>query len=147
VVVLVLFRTAELAFNWISYDLLKLPRIVVPLKTALTNPHGIWFFTFVFLPVWALAEEILVRAYLIQRIEVLASPWRHATLIAVLSSSAVHVLAHLGYGIGGALTYFISGLVFAVVYLYSGRSLWFVAVIHYLMNLSALVGLNLGLAK
>lgn len=147
VVVLVLFRTIDSLVSWISYDLLKLPRIVVPIKTAITDPHGKWFIAFVTFPVFALAEEILLRAYLIQRIEVLASPSRHATLIAVLVTAVMHAWAHLGYGMGGALIYFTSGLVFAGIYLYSGRSLWFVAVLHYLMNLSALVALNFGLAR
>lgn len=100
---------------------------------ALTYPGLKSFFQFI-LPLWAFSEEMFYRAYLIQRMERLTSTWRYSTLLAVFFSSAVFALGHLQYGASTLPFYVFAGFALSGIYLYTGRSLWFVTLIHWLSN-------------
>ncbi len=127
------FFASEFAFAWISYLVSgSIPEIDETTK-MITDPVSKPFFLLIF-PVYAFAEELFYRAYLIQRLERLIPSSRYSTVLAVLLSSAVFALCHLQYGPGKLPAYFFSALLFAGIYVYTNRSIWFVTLVHWLSN-------------
>jgi membrane protease YdiL (CAAX protease family) len=79
----------------------------------------------------ALGEEIVFRGFLIGRLEfAFGGASRRATSAAVIFSTALFAFAHAYQGPTGILITGILGLVFAMVYVASGRNLWTNIVAH-----------------
>lgn len=91
-------------------------------------------FFFLMLPLWAFTEEIFYRAYLIQRIERLASDWRYPSLLAVFASAMAFTLGHLQYGLSNLPVYIFLASILSGIYLYTKRNIWFVSIVHWLSN-------------
>lgn len=134
----VVFTVLSVVFTWAVSRWLGVGPDTERVTGALSHPHIRNLTIFVIVPVWAFAEEFFCRAYLIQRLEKLTAPWRHSTLVAVVGSSVLFALSHLQYGLGGLPEYLFAGLLFALIYLYSGRSILVVSIIHCLFNLGVL---------
>ena len=76
---------------------------------------------------WTLAaflEEMVYRGWITARIAEAGGLSRNAWVIAILLSSVLFGFAHLYQGTSGVITTGLSGLVFGVAYLASGRNLW-----------------------
>ena len=121
------------AFSWINHLLLGGSPQADEMNRKIAGPELRSFFLLIF-PLWAFAEEMFYRAYLIQRLERITSGWRHSTLLAVLLSSVVFALCHLQYGPIKLPVYVFTGLLFSGIYLYTKRSIWFVTLVHWLSN-------------
>lgn len=79
----------------------------------------------------AIGEEIVFRAFLIGRLETaFGGASRIATTAAVVLASLVFGAAHAYQGPTGILLTATLGLVFGIVYVASGRNLWFNVVVH-----------------
>lgn len=79
----------------------------------------------------AICEEIVFRAFLIGRLEAaFGGASRSATAAAVLLSSVLFGFAHTYQGPTGVLITGTLGLIFACIYAYGGRNLWFNIVVH-----------------
>ena len=102
------------------------------------------YFRMFLLPVsWgsaAFGEELLVRGFLLNRLECAAQ----SPAIAVVGQAAIFALAHTYQGVTGALMVFVVGLVFGVVFLRSGRNLWPVIVAHGIIDTIAITSIYLG---
>jgi uncharacterized protein len=78
-----------------------------------------------------IGEEIVFRAFLIGRIEAaFGGPARAATIAAVVLSSVIFAAGHAYQGPTGILITGVLGLAFAIVYVASGRNLWFNIIVH-----------------
>lgn len=142
-VVLVAAFLATEIFARVSHALWGTAPEAKAMKTMIGHPEVRYLFAFLIFPIWAVAEEVLYRAYFLQRIEWLARPWRYALPLAVLISSAIFAVRHLNYGVQEFPYYVFAGMMFSAIFLYTKRSIWFVSVIHYLKNTAILVWLNL----
>ncbi len=136
--ILVGFFVLSVAFSWINHLLWGDSPEADEMNRKVTGPELRSFFLLIF-PLWAFAEELFYRAYLIQRLERIASGWRHSTWLAVLLSSVIFALCHLQYGEGKLPAYVFMGLIFSGIYLYTKRSIWFVTLVHWLSNTLMLV--------
>jgi membrane protease YdiL (CAAX protease family) len=92
----------------------------------------------------ALAEELLYRGYLLNRVTDVFR--RHATgrTAAVLLVTAAFACAHRAQGITGIADNVLAGLLFAGLYLGSGRNLWLPILVHGVIDTSSVVLLFLG---
>lgn len=142
-VVLVVAFLATEVFARVTHALWGSAPEAKAIKTMIGHPHVRYLFVFLIFPIWAVAEEVLYRAYFLQRIEWLARPWRYALPLGVLISSAIFAVRHLNYGVQELPYYIFAGMMFSAIFLYTKRSIWFVSVIHYLKNTALLVWLNL----
>ena len=82
----------------------------------------------------AFGEEMFFRAFLIERISTLFHNSRLAPALAILTSSALFGMAHYQEGPVGMLSTFAIGLVFAGIYVRTGRNLWVTIIAHSLLN-------------
>jgi membrane protease YdiL (CAAX protease family) len=137
---LVVFIVGSEILTRLVYEGSGLAPEATEIKRQFQHPQYKYIWALVVLPIWAFAEEFFYRGYLIQRIEQLSSSWKYSTLLAVLMSSALFAVNHIHHGVGGLPSHFFSALLFSGVYLYTKRSLWFVAIVHYLNNASFLIG-------
>ncbi len=98
-----------------------------------------WLFT-------VILEEVVYRAYLINRIVDLLGSRLAGLAAALLVSSLLFGLVHLALqDVGGAISTFISGLVYGGLFLLTRRkNLWLPILVHGASNTIALVGLYLG---
>lgn len=142
-VVLVAAFLATEIFARVSHALWGTAPEAKAMKAMIGHPQVKYLFAFLIFPIWAVAEEVLYRAYFLQRIEWLARSWRYALPLAVLISSAIFAVRHLNYGVQEFPYYVFAGLMFSAIFLYTKRSIWFVSVIHYLKNTAILVWLNM----
>jgi membrane protease YdiL (CAAX protease family) len=78
----------------------------------------------------AFAEEMVFRGYLMNRVADLAGGTRAAWLVALVLTSALFGLVHLYQGASGMLITGLSGLLFGVLYLATGRNLWMAIIAH-----------------
>lgn len=127
------FLIVTTLISWIHHLLWGRSPEAEAIFQQLTAP-GLQSFFLLIIPLWALAEEVYYRAYLILRLEQLTQRWPCSTLVAAFLSSAVFALDHLQYGLTKLPVYFLLGLIFAGIYLYTKRSIWFVALVHWLTN-------------
>lgn len=89
----------------------------------------------------AIGEELLVRGYLLYRLEALANVY-----VAVVAQAVIFALAHLYQGWMGVINIFVLALVFGVVFVRCGRSLWPLIVAHGLIDTVALTLIYFGRA-
>ncbi len=79
-------------------------------------------------------EEVVYRAFLINRIAELGGGGKTAWRVAVLISSVVFGFAHYGWGASGIVQTGFMGLAFGVSYLVVGRNLWVMILAHAYMD-------------
>ncbi len=79
-------------------------------------------------------EEVVYRAFLINRIAELGGGGKTAWRVAVLISSVVFGLAHYGWGVTGIVQTGFMGLALGVSYLVVGRNLWVTILAHAYMD-------------
>ncbi len=79
-------------------------------------------------------EEVVYRAFLINRIAELGGGGKTAWRVAVLISSVVFGLAHYGWGASGIVQTGFMGLALGVSYLVVGRNLWVTILAHAYMD-------------
>ncbi len=89
----------------------------------------------------AIGEEMLVRGYLIHRLEQLGG-----TKVAIVLQAIIFSMAHFYQGITGVVTIFILSLVFAAVYVRSGRNLLPLIIADGCIDTYAMTALYLGRA-
>ena len=110
---------------------------------VLIEGNTVYFLMFLLPVSWgsaAFGEELLVRGFLLNRLECAAQ----SPAIAVVGQAAIFALAHTYQGVTGALMVFVVGLVFGVVFLRSGRNLWPVIVAHGIIDTIAITSIYLG---
>ena len=87
----------------------------------------------------AIGEEVLVRGFLLYRLEGMTN-----TVAAVLLQAVIFGAAHFYQGVAGMLTVFTVGLVFGIVYVKCGRHLLPVILAHGVIDTIAVTVLFLG---
>ncbi len=87
----------------------------------------------------AFGEELLVRGYLLHRLESLSNTW-----VAVVAQAAIFALAHLYQGWMGVINIFVLALIFGVVFIRCGRSLWPLIIAHGLIDTIAITLIYIG---
>ena len=110
---------------------------------VLIEGNTVYFLMFLLPVSWgsaAFGEELLVRGFLLNRLECAAQ----SPAIAVVGQAAIFALAHTYQGVTGALMVFVVGLVFGVVFLRSERNLWPVIVAHGIIDTIAITSIYLG---
>lgn len=83
--------------------------------------------------VWTLAafgEELVYRAYLMNRVSELAGGSSMAWASSLVVVSVLFGVAHLYQGVSGVATVMAAGLVYGGLYLWSGRNLWAPIIAH-----------------
>jgi membrane protease YdiL (CAAX protease family) len=97
---------------------------------------------------WTLAafmEEMVYRGWLVARVAELARFTRAGWLAGVLVTSLLFGGAHLYQGLSGVLATGLSGFIFGLAYLASGRNLWAPILAHGLMDTIGFVMIYLGI--
>lgn len=89
----------------------------------------------------AIGEELLVRGYLLNRLESLSGTW-----FAVVTQAAIFALAHIYQGWMGVINIFVLALVFGVIFIRCGRSLWPLIIAHGLIDTIAVTLIYIGRA-
>ena len=114
------------------------------------NLHGnLQRFLFLLGVTWttaAFGEELLFRAFLLTRLELLLGNTRSATATAVVLQAVLFGCAHGFQGATGILTTSVVGLVFGAAYV-RGRNLWPIMIAHGLVDSFGLVALYFGLSR
>jgi membrane protease YdiL (CAAX protease family) len=82
----------------------------------------------------AFGEEMFYRAFLTCRLADVFRNTRMGWALAALGSSAAFGLAHYGEGISGIFSNGAFGLLFALIYLRTGRNLWILIIAHGILN-------------
>lgn len=96
---------------------------------------------------WTLAafmEEMVYRGWLVARVAELARFTRSGWIAGVVMTSIMFGLAHLYQGPSGVIATGLSGLIFGLAYLASGRNLWCAILAHGLMDTIGFVMIYLG---
>jgi len=96
---------------------------------------------------WTLAafmEEMVYRGWLVARVAELARFTLGGWVVGVLATSLAFGLAHLYQGTSGVMATGLSGLIFGIAYLASGRNLWCAILAHGLMDTIGFVMIYLG---
>ena len=88
-------------------------------------------------------EEIVYRAFLINRISELTSKRKSNLIIAVLISSIIFGLAHYSWGLMGIIQTTFMGLALGFSYLYLKRKIWVLIIAHAYMDTILMVQLYL----
>ena len=115
-----------------SYDYLKgnLPLLLLSLAS-------IYFFS-------SFGEEVVYRGFLIKRLEQLFGSGRKALVLAVLVSSVIFGLAHIGWGATGMVQTAFMGLALASCFIWFKRNLWIVIAAHAYMDTALILPLYFG---
>jgi membrane protease YdiL (CAAX protease family) len=82
----------------------------------------------------AFGEEMLFRAFLIDRLAGLFQPTKARWALALTGSSLAFGLIHFDWGSVGVFETTIMGLIFGFAYLRTGRNLWVTIMAHGLLN-------------
>jgi hypothetical protein len=82
----------------------------------------------------AFGEEMIYRAYIINRLGDVFGHEKVGLVLAVITSGVIFGLAHFAEGPVGLLTNGAFGLLFGWIYLKSGRNLWITIIAHGLLN-------------
>jgi hypothetical protein len=82
----------------------------------------------------AFGEEMIYRAYIINRLGDVFGYEKVGLVLAVITSGVIFGLAHFAEGPVGLLTNGAFGLLFGWIYLKSGRNLWITIIAHGLLN-------------
>ncbi|MBO6557761.1 MAG: CPBP family intramembrane metalloprotease [Pseudomonadales bacterium] len=121
---------------------LGVPPTNVSALVSLIEGDLTYYLLFLFPVAWgsaAVGEELLVRGYLLYRMETLSNTW-----IAVILQALIFSLAHLYQGWMGVINIFVLALVFGIVFVRSGRSLWPLIVAHGLIDTVAITLIYIG---
>lgn len=109
----------------------------------LIEGNTLYFLLFLIPVSWgsaAFGEELLVRGFLLNRIECLT----RSPVWAVVGQAAIFAIAHLYQGITGVLVIFVIGLIFGAVFIRCGRNLWPVIAAHGLIDTIGITSIYLG---
>jgi membrane protease YdiL (CAAX protease family) len=109
------------------------------LEAVTRNPYLLTVFLVVVFPLFAFLEELFYRGYLIQRLETVFGRRSFSTPAAVIISCLLFSLAHWNWGPGAAVSTSASALLFALIYLSTGRNIWLVTMVHYFGNAISLL--------
>lgn len=88
-------------------------------------------------------EEIVYRAFLINRISELGLDNRTTTIIAILLSAIIFGLAHYSWGLMGIIQTAFMGLVFACSYVFLKKKIWVLIIAHAYMDTFLMVQMYL----
>ncbi len=131
--------------NFVFTPVLKqlgVPPTNVSALVSLIEGDLTYYLLFLFPVAWgsaAVGEELLVRGYLLHRMETLSNTW-----IAVILQAFIFSLAHLYQGWMGVINIFVLALVFGIVFVRSGRSLWPLIIAHGLIDTIAITLIYIG---
>ncbi|MGB7116521.1 MAG: type II CAAX endopeptidase family protein [Anaerolineales bacterium] len=94
------------------------------------NTGELLFWLILSWPYAAIAEEMVYRGYLLNRLTDLFGHNKIGWTLSIISVSLIFGLAHGSMGITGVLNTFLTGVLYAVAYLAFGCNLWIPVVIH-----------------
>lgn len=89
-------------------------------------------------------EELVYRAFLINRIAQLGVGSKHATIIAVMLSSVIFGLVHYEWGAMGMIQTGFMGLAMGICYIKLKKRLWILILAHAYMDTILIVQMYLG---
>jgi membrane protease YdiL (CAAX protease family) len=112
--------------------------------TLVGNPVELLFWLAISWTLAAFMEEMVFRGWLTARVAELTAPSTASWAIAIVATSVMFGVAHLYQGLSGVLATGISGLLFGVAYLASGRNLWCAIIAHGLTDTIGFVMIYLG---
>jgi membrane protease YdiL (CAAX protease family) len=92
----------------------------------------------------AFGEELIYRAFLLDRLRTIFNRGRSQIVLAVLLSAAVFGFAHSYQGTMGIILTGLIGLIYLLAYLLSGRNLWMLVIAHGLTDSLSLSFIYLG---
>ncbi len=92
----------------------------------------------------ACVEEVAYRGWIMNRLAEVGRFSPSAWMVAVLASSVLFGVIHLYQGLSGVIATGLSGVVFAMVYVVTGRNLWAAIVTHGVSNTTSFVLMYLG---
>ena len=95
----------------------------------------------------AFGEEMLFRGFLQTRLTVLFRRGAPGEAAAIVVQAILFGVPHLGFGVRGAVTAGVVGLVYGIVYRLNGRNLWPLIIAHGVTDTVSLVALYFGAAK
>ena len=95
----------------------------------------------------AFGEELLFRGFLQSRLSGLLGDWAAGNAAAILVQAAIFGLGHIGFGVRGAVTAAVIGVIFGTIYVVNGRNLWPLIIAHGVTDSVSLVALYFGAAK
>jgi len=99
------------------------------------------------LTIWttvAFGEELVWRAFLIDRLELIFGDWRFQDVYVVFISAVMFGLAHFYQGTVGIIVAGLLGLIYILAYRLSGRNLWVVIIGHGLTDTLTFISLYAG---
>lgn len=96
-------------------------------------------------PYAAIAEEMVYRGYLLNRLADLFGHSKSGWILSVVLSSLMFGVVHGSMGLTGVLNTFLSGILYAGAYLVFGRNIWIPIIIHGFGNMIGLVMLYFGI--
>ncbi len=123
------------------------PLDVAYIRNALEGDTAAYI-AWIVLVVWgsaAFGEELFARGFAFDRFQIAFGRGRVGVILAALAQAAVFGLLHAVQGPSGIIVTAYVGLVFAWVYLASGRNLWAPIIAHGLVDTFALTMLYLGI--
>ncbi len=121
---------------------LGVPAVDLSLLTSLIEGNLTNYLWFLIPVAWgsaAFGEELLMRGYLLYRIEGLSN-----TGIAVLLQAAIFAVAHAYQGLMGVLNIFVLAFIFGVLFIRCGRNLWPLILAHGAIDTLSLTAIYLG---
>lgn len=124
-------------FAWPPTDFAKLGDLAGNLPLL-----AVWLFV-----AWttaAFGEELLFRGFLQPRLTALLGGRPLAAIVAIASQATLFGLAHLTFGVRGAVTAAAIGVVFGAIYAVNGRNLWPLILAHGVTDTISLVALYFG---
>lgn len=89
----------------------------------------------------AFMEEIIYRAFIINTLEILLGKNSWSTWIAVLISAVIFGAIHAYQGITGIIITTFIGLIFGIVFIFNGRRIWPLFLVHGIVDTITLVGI------
>lgn len=92
----------------------------------------------------AFGEELAYRGYLLDRLADLFGRGRGATVAGAIVASVLFGFAHGAQGMAGVADNVLAGVLFAVLYLATGRNLWLPILVHGFVDTTSFVLLYLG---
>jgi membrane protease YdiL (CAAX protease family) len=113
-------------------------------RSIVGNERQLLFWVAVAWIVAALLEEISFRGWLMTRAAELGRYRTAAWLAGLLLSSAVFGAVHLYQGLSGIIATGVTGLVFGVLYLATGRNLWACIIAHGVLDTAGFVMMYFG---
>jgi len=121
---------------------LGVPPVDVSALSFLIEDNLVYYLLFLVPVSWgsaAIGEELLVRGYLLYRLESLSGTW-----FAVIAQAVIFALAHIYQGWMGVINIFVLALVFGVIFIRCGRSLWPLIIAHGLIDTIAVTLIYIG---